>query len=365
MNFMCGILVASLLICGAMNAEENPRPAVDLLPRILVLPFANYTDSSGLRDEVMMRLQIELAERSFEYIDPDRMNEVLRRNRIRLTAEPTSSELRTLTTELGAQYLLAGSIHRLVVSPQISELSVGSYLLNSASLEVVWMGFSVFQSGGAPALLSSGAETDVPTMVRKTVRDLMKDFSVSEPESRKPVTGIQSKSGSFPCDKIAVIPVANETSTSFAGELLTDQLRAALFRRGFRVVAPGLVREGMLSSKDLTRGQSNAELREYLLNEYGANILMTGTVSKVTASDGTMFGDIPELELECQLSDAATGSILWARTRSRRGDDTALLFGTHVTLGVGGLANDAARDLVHAIPLTRAAHSTINQGPLP
>lgn len=358
-RFIAVPVFVSLLVAGIAPAQEiDVYHALVKSSRVIVLPFLNLSSWPGVRDEIMLEVRAELAGQGVELADPVQTAEFLRRSRLRNTAELSIDDLQALSSELSAAYILTGTIHRFECSVEAAELSLAARLIYVPELTVEWAQSAAYYSGGPVSLLSTNIGGDTSRVIRSGARRLVDGFSLSPRHPRRAVSAVRGKHGSerktYPCRTIALLPIANETATEFGGEMITDQLYAALYRRGFQITEVGRVREAMLSGNDLTRGESSLATVQRLREELAVDLVLTGTVSTLTSTEATRYGDPPAIALELRLVDTATGLVIWSRNYSRSGEAAGGLFGTGKVESAALMSRDLARDAVRSLKIDRA-----------
>jgi TolB-like protein len=311
-----------------------------------------------LRDELLLGIRQNLAGRGIELADPVQTADALRRSRLRNTTELGVEELQSLSSELSAAYVLTGSIHRFESAPEAAEMSLAARLIYIPDLTVVWARTAALYTGGPVSLFTSSAGSDTARLIGAGVRRLLGDFAFKPLHPLRAVSDLRSARGdsrtTYPCRRIALIPLANETTTEFGGEMISDQLFAALYHRGFQIVDAGRVREVMLNDNDLSRGELTLETLRHLHDDLAVDLVLTGSVSTLTSADATRFGDMPEIAVELRIVDAASGLVIWSRNFSRRGSDSEGLFGTRKSESAALMARDLARDAVGGLRTVRA-----------
>jgi TolB-like protein len=351
-------LIACLLAPPVRAQEVDVYHALVKSSRVIVLPFLNLSNWPGLRDEVMLGIRNQLAGAELDLCDPVETGDALRNERLRNTAELSVEGLQTLSTELAAAYVLTGTIHRFACTDEAAEISLAARLIYVPDLTVVWTNSAVYYSGGAVSLFSANIHGDTARVIDAAVRRLLRDFGFAPRHPRRPIQTIRARHGhqhlKFDCSTIALVPLANETTTEFGGEMLSDLLAVALYRRGFHLVDGGRIHETLLSGDDLSRGQSSLLTLQRLHDDLAADLVLTGAVSSLTSSEGVRFGDIPTIALELRLIDPQSGLVVWSRNYHRSGDDTEGLFGTGKAESAAMMARDMTHDVVNSFNIVRA-----------
>ena len=292
-RWACTASVFALLLSVSLSRSQEVDVYHTLVKssRVVLLPFLNLSDWPGLRDEVMQEVRARLAVRELELADPDQTADALRAARLRNPTELGVAELHALSQELAAAYVLTGTIHRFECTPEAAEISLAARLIYVPELRVEWANSAAYYSGGAASLFSRNIGGDTARVITRGVRRLMQGFAVGGPGTRRPVVELRGRGRGgprdFPCCTLAVVPLANETLTEFGGELVTDQLYASLFRRGFTLSESGRVREVMLAGDDLSRGQAAQATLRHLREDLAVDLVLTGTLSSLSSATAT------------------------------------------------------------------------------
>ena len=342
---------------------SSSRSQVDLFevlvkePRLAVLPFMNLADVPEVTPGIMEQVRAELQDLSIELADPDITAKVLRKYRIRNTAELTARQVQLLSEELVVGYLLVGSIDRYWQSETSAEVALSARLLYVPSVSIEWSASTAVHTDDAIAPLDIGRVGQAENLTGRAVAKLLRKFR-KDPSRRKPsVVSIQTRHkkppSSQPCRRILALEFANDTNTRFAGHIVTNQILSALHQFGFEIVDPGRVRQVMLAKREFLRGEISSALLSEFQKELGADFVLTGTVSRYTTSAAQNL-DEPSVAFEARLVDAQQGEVVWAGTFSREGKDSAWLFNLGYIHGLGTLSNLMARKLVKTIPAVRS-----------
>lgn len=356
-------MIVRLLIALLLAAVVAPpaRAQADLFKRlsqssrVAVLPFTNYSGEPAALTEVMPLVQEQLQRRAADLVDPASVSAALRGNRIRNTSELASSEMLTLAAELNARYLLIGTIDRYSETDSVAEVAVSARLLDAASSSVAWAGWESKHFDPRPRFLKIGGAGHADILAQQVTRQLFQDFAYARPARDRVVRGLLlngKRQPAVPCRKVAVVTFGNESPTNFAGNLIAGALLAALYRRGFELVDPGRVREVMLAERNVMQGEISVDLLRRCREELQADFVLTGTVSRFeTAPDEA--GDAPSIAVDARLIDAASGSLVWGRSLTREGRDSAGLFDIGYCHGLTPLCMRLARTLVATLPAQR------------
>jgi hypothetical protein len=190
------------------------------------------------------------------------------------------------------------------------------------------------------------------------VKSLFKDFRYERSNKSKLVQAVKLREGkssySLPCQSLLVLPFNNETDVHHAGNIVSQRVLAALFHEGFTIADPGRVREAMLQDGDLTPGKATDSLLAICREQTNTDLVLTGTVSQMSAGADVNIEAVPEVAVEVRLIDVHTTDVIWAKTFYASGNDGALLFGTGTMHGVGTVIDHLSAKLADSIPVRKA-----------
>ena len=99
------------------NAEAN-----DDLPKIAIVPLANYSNSLKAHDLVTSLLRESLSDMGYDLVDNDSLRAGMRATRLRLVGEIDSAGSDQIAEQTGAEILMTGSldIYLEQVNPEVS-----------------------------------------------------------------------------------------------------------------------------------------------------------------------------------------------------------------------------------------------------
>ena len=337
--------------------QQNSLAVATNGTRVAVLPFADYAEEPAALMQVMRLVRDDLKQRSADVVTADATMDVLRRYRIRTTNELSVDQMQKLSADLDAAFLLVGSLDRYVASGEGAEVALSARLIHVPTTEIAWTASADVHTQDGIRPLDIGTIRDAAQVTQRAVDELFTDFCYRRPEHIARVAAVRlhgnGNERTLPCQSLAVLPFANETSLHFAGSILSQRMLPALADAGFDVVDPGRVREVMLDEGDVTPGKATTSLLKLCQEQISADLILTGTVSHLIGADVTSFDTPVELEVEARLIDPRTGDVVWAKTLRVGSDDGHLLFGTGTMHGVGSVMDHLAAKLAHSIPVRR------------
>ncbi len=351
-------LVAGLIGFAAQSqAQADPFDVFVKGSRVAVLPFVNYAEEPAAMPLVMQQVREELNKRSVELVTADAIAEVLRRYRVRNTNEISVDLIQKLSTDLAAAYLLVGSLDRYVAAEEGAEVALSARLIYVPTAAIEWAASCDVHTADGIQPLGIGIVKSADRLTRHAVKELLDNFRYKRPENFKRVEAVRLGGGGnalmLPCQTLVVLPFANESGLHFAGNIMTQRLITALFDAGFNVADPGRIRESMLEEGDVTPGKATTSLLKLCQEQTGADLILTGTVSRLTGSVASGFEIPAHLEVEARLIDCRSGDVVWAKNLQSDSGDGALLFGVGYRHGIGSVMDHLATRLAHAIPVRR------------
>lgn len=146
--------------------------------------------------------------------------------------------------------------------------------------------------------------------------------------------------------QVAVLPFANLTATTQAGDRVRDVFMTMLQASGaFYVIPPGEVARGVNRAKVVIPGQPTADEAVALGKELKAEVLFTGTVREYgEVRSGNTSANVASVSV--QMIETQTGKIVWSASSTRGGVSA----GDRILGGRGEPMNDvtesAMRDLL-------------------
>ena len=122
------------------------------------------------------------------------------------------------------------------------------------------------------------------------------------------------------------MPFLNLSDRPYAWEILPLHfVRSMVDVPGYRVLEPGVVRRGLLSSRVMVQGGLSRPHLELVLRSTGADLVLTGTVMRYL--DSQYAAVEPEVEFSVQAYDRSGKKIVWSSRSAGRGDDGVYFFG--------------------------------------
>ena len=153
---------------------------------------------------------------------------------------------------------------------------------------------------------------------------------------------------------VAVLPLMNFTADVNAPDIVANAVMVELLASGrFRVVDPGLVEEAIQNQRIRFSDRLPPETLHALATALGVKYVFVGTVSDFgfVRESGV---DIPTVSFALRMVDCDNGSIVWAATHSKRGDDSEKMF----TLGRIDTLEELTTLAAHEMTLTMLPEKT-------
>jgi len=144
---------------------------------------------------------------------------------------------------------------------------------------------------------------------------------------------------------LAVMPLVNLSKYDEAGSVVMNSLLIQLLDKGFfQIVDPGLVDHAVLERRIRFTDRLPLETMKELGDSLNADYMLLGTVNEfdmITNRTET----VPLVSLSLRIVRSETGTILWAATHTRRGDDSESVFGLGRIVTLEQLTAAAVKDI--------------------
>src|SRR5262245_50464740 len=150
--------------------------------------------------------------------------------------------------------------------------------------------------------------------------------------------------------RIAILPLANYSSTREASEKLLPVLAAEIGRRpGVSLVDPGAVEAALAQEPWLLFDRIPPDLLDRFGQELAADALLVGSVlgygHRASAAD-----QIPHVSLALRLLQTPGGHVLWSAVHSRDGEDGEWLFGFGRVEDLDQLVEETVKEMLATLP---------------
>ena len=149
--------------------------------------------------------------------------------------------------------------------------------------------------------------------------------------------------------KMALLPLTNFSEDEKASNVVAGQLLVALLDlENFSMVDPGKVEQVMLEK----RLRVPERLPLEILREVGASLdvryVMVGAVNEYGFLRGS-DGPVPHVSISLRIVSCENGTIAWAASHSRRGDEGETVFGWGKTGTVEQLAAETVEEITRSL----------------
>lgn len=345
-----------VLLCHSVSGQSAER--------IALLPFTEEGVEQSARSMVSAHARQLLIRRGFSVAAEDSVLSALRDLRIRNTAAPTPHEIRELCAMLDVTSIITGAIHRFSAESTFTEAALCARMIRAEDTQVLWSNCAVSSGGGNDALLSIPAHGQ-ERLAKGTVKKVFSSLKASLKQPDRRVSGMtfRTRKGrlEIPCQRVAIIPPADESEAQYASLLFTDLLASEMRRRGFTVLDAGSVRSLQLQSEDLRYGQAVDVVSRALADSLDVDLVITGAVSGFTSSRLAGLGSVPEVSLELRMIEPKRNLVLWATNLRRTGQDKQRFFKLGAVHSPARLAQDMIHDFANDLHVTRSHVTSTNQ----
>jgi hypothetical protein len=149
-------------------------------------------------------------------------------------------------------------------------------------------------------------------------------------------------------ERVAVIPFANLSQQTFAGERVTRSFITELIMAGrYQVVEP--VEFAVIATRMGIEADENGNLDPKRLAQAADSVHATGIIRGAVTEYGVQRlgpDDVAVLAFDAEMVDAATGDVVWRVSISRRGKGRIPVIGSGGTRSMGSLTQDACVEAV-------------------
>jgi len=182
---MAGLLALSLAVsagCGSHPAYYRGDVAsVPFGSRVAVLPLVNLSKEVNAPDVVMNALVVELlAVNRFDVVDPGLVDEVIRRERIRLTDRLPLEMLQALGTALAVDYVFVGTVseYQIVRDAQenIPTVSIALRMVSCSTGNIVWAATHSKRGDDSESMFRLGRVDTLEELTTLTAREMTRTF---------------------------------------------------------------------------------------------------------------------------------------------------------------------------------------------
>lgn len=343
------LLLAVLLLTVSTAAGAKPV--------VVVLPLASAVASPEAAKIAEVLFAEALARRGWEVAPAAEVESFLESDRIRYLDSLSQRQRTAIEERFGASAILAGSMMLFRESGANVLVALASRMLDIEGT-VLWGEVAALTGAETEGAFGAGRLMTAEAITRATTRKLLtrvpspNEAAQVRLRGRKVAGGPATyRSALLPAGSVRRICVLPFTSAApDASRVFLDILTVRLEATGqFDVVEPAEFRGAMAASgfrsvMTLTSSEL-AQLGKHL----GTTVFLRGHVH--TFRDAA--GGRSEVQMDMNLADVETGTILWAVTHQRRGSDYAGLLARDVAGNVVTLADRVLSETISAQQRTR------------
>lgn len=358
---MLGSLFLALGGTGAAGGANTSHSA-DVT--YALMPLRNLSDDPSAALLIGARIESELTRRGARFVAAQDLDDALRVRRVRYTDSLSKRDSRDIARELGADFILAGTVIQFDAS-SMPQSAFALRAIAAASGEREASAAVTMRGADFEGLLGLGVITDSEELLELTVERALSAFDArgrplpqpKAPEHSGHATPPDKGWGYFSphfdasrFDRVAILPLTNRSADPNAQVAWSELLGDAWFRHGgVRVVEPAEVRAALVRLK--VRSMEFVDLAglAQLGRELETRYFALGTIERFGEEAATDTDRFPEIEATVRIIDVENGEIVAAAGVRRRGDHYRSLLGLGVVRNPLGLAERTASEIIAAL----------------
>lgn len=350
-NSPAGLALALFLLLQSVFAAATGQAAEPAAVRqVAVFPVENLTGRVSPLKDIRTALREGLAARGFRALDDGSLNSFMARHRVRYVGGIDKATAAGLKAEAGVEAVLITTLE-LFDETAPPKVALRSRLVSTDDPPVIlWMDSAGFSGDDSPGLLQLGLIEDPSVLLRKAVGHLadslagrMKrgagEITLNAQVPSQRIAGEPTQFDAFGPKRsfrdlspppgrerrIVVMPFLNKSSRKYAGDMLRLHFVEQFARNlAFRVVEPGVVRQGLLQMRVIMDdGPSLADLGA-VSSVIDADLVVSGTV--MDYHDYTGAGGVARVEFMVQGLEPARHEVVWSSISSSTGIDNVFVF---------------------------------------
>ncbi len=153
--------------------------------------------------------------------------------------------------------------------------------------------------------------------------------------------------------KIAILPFENLSAKEGAGKMAGSIFLVKMLGTGtFAISDPGVVEEALGAERVRLTSHIPLSVLKKLGEEMGVHYILMGTVLEnemqvLTGSSGG--GQVPSVSITARIVEVASGKVVWADARARRGTDFEKIFGIGRIYSTSKLMNIITDEMVSSM----------------
>ncbi|HEX6944020.1 MAG TPA: GNA1162 family protein [Gemmatimonadaceae bacterium] len=164
---------------------RDPMAGVEPGSRLAVLPLVNMTKDVNAPDVVMNALVVEiLATNRFSLVDPGVVDEVIQRERIRLTDRIPLQTLQAVGAALGVEYVIVGSVneYQMVKDAQdvVPTVSMALRMVSCNTGAIAWAATHSLRGNDRESVFTLGRIGTLQELASVTAHEMVKTMTTKD-----------------------------------------------------------------------------------------------------------------------------------------------------------------------------------------
>ncbi len=338
------LLIAAVAIDGSLAETGGVLDATTGL-RTAVLPLKDYTDNSNAQEPIVNAIYTSLAERGIEFVAPEELRPILRRNRIRAAGSVSPSDAAAIGRAVGVDILLVGSID-FYRDAQNLECGLSLRLVSPSSMTILSSVSLAATAQGQIGLFGTGAPDSISDLIPMVAEKIIGELyaPLLNPGQDKPNANAAIRT--------VVLPFENISKDRHAGKIAANWLLSELVGAGYSVIEPGAVIDLTLPNGGSPVGEIDYPRLQLVREKLSADVVVTGEVDRFRSARSLSLASKPELEFGLRLTDAATGVVAAIHNAEHDGGESETIFGLGRCHSLGLLLQSALKNALHRLQPT-------------
>lgn len=175
------LCVAAWALAGCAGTAPTPRPIAEGAPRVAVLSFEDLSGQAGVGERLTRIVYTEMARSGrWQVAELGETDIALVEARVRSTSVMTTDQTQTVSSKVGARWLLTGSALEYgrvrTIDGEVPTVGLALRLIDGTTGRVVWAD-QRFRSGEDRELIFAwGRINDIAQLAARTAAELVKDI---------------------------------------------------------------------------------------------------------------------------------------------------------------------------------------------
>jgi TolB-like protein len=358
------IAIIGISLCAGCADTREIAPIVKTAdigkPRIAVLPIENLSGAKAPLKELRQAFMEKVKAEGFELLPDTALNQFLARHRVRYIGGIDEDSATALAAEERVDAVLITSLeyYSEVIPPKIA---ITARLVSAGKdPEILWMDSVGLAGNDSPGVFQIGVISKPGELTDKALGRLGKSLSAGlSPASGG--TAAERAGKAFPPRllyltdlapdrqfRIVVLPFYNLSGRKYAGEIMTLRFIQELRKlRNFRIVEPGVVRNGLLHFRLIMEGGVSFANADVAFDVLRANLVLTGKTINYQDEQGET--GVPRVVFSATILDKENRMVVLASDSYNAGDDRVLFFDFGRISTALGVATEMVRGVVEKI----------------